>query len=69
MGAYRMATITLWQTEDPMSVRGTWSVFLRFGARDSVTLLRGEITSQAPVGVSPEEWLLEALEGWLSRPA
>lgn len=67
MGAYRMATITLWQTDEPMGVAGSWSVFLRFGARDTVTLMRGELTSEAPKGVSPEEWLLEALEGWLSR--
>lgn len=69
MSVYRMATITLWQTEERDRIGGTWSVFLRFGPKSTATLARGEITSEAPVGESPEVWLLQALEGWTSPPA
>lgn len=68
MQPYRGAIITLWQTDSPDEISGTWSVFLRYGPRDFVTLTRGELTSSAPRSSSAEEWLLEALEKWLQPP-
>ena len=67
MGVYRMATVTLWQTDDKAIVKGHYDVFLRYGARDFQTLARGELTSSAPVDKPPGEWLLEALAEWLAR--
>ena len=64
--AYRMATVTLWQKDDPGSVHGYWHVFLRYGANEFVTLARGDISAVVPTDTSPREWLGELLEG-LSR--
>lgn len=64
MTPYRIAVVTLWQTDEPDGVRGSWSVSLRHGVRNYVTLARGEITSSAPAGELAPAWLEQALEHW-----
>lgn len=62
MSVYRMASVTIWQTEAPDDVRVTWSVFLRFGARDFETLARGEFNCIAAGEQPARAWLQEVLE-------